>query len=218
MRRLYHERLEKKAFKMSIVLMLRDLEPQERSRMIDELTERTFKIPFSNKQTLSRSVIYQWLSEYSQATDRANVLVPKERTDRDKFRCLSTAQKNALLSWRSANPYRTAAQLREELLAHAATNSTPIPSESTIARFLRSVHLDRKTLLQKGTPQAKTRLAYESPILSGSGWLIPKVLTCRSGIPPIRFRPDWLNLSCSSMLIPVFLSRPVMCSRKMNRQ
>lgn len=163
MRRLYHERLEKKAFKMSIVLMLRDLEPQERSRMIDELTERTFKIPFSDKQTLSRSVIYQWLREYSQATDRANVLLPKERTDRDKFRCLSTAQKNALLSWRSANPYRTAAQLREELMAHAATNSTPIPSESTIARFLRSVHLDRKTLLQKGTPQAKTRLAYESP-------------------------------------------------------
>ncbi len=163
MRRLYHERLEKKAFKMAIVLMLRDLEPQERARKIDELTERTFEIPFSNKKTLSRSVIYQWLREYANSPDPANLLMPKQRCDRDSFRRLSTEQKNALLSWRSENPYRTAAQLREELMAHAITSSAPIPSEATIARFLRSVRLDRKTLIQKGTPNAKTRLAYESP-------------------------------------------------------
>jgi hypothetical protein len=38
MRRLYHERLEKKAFKMGLVLQLRDLEPAERSQKIDELS------------------------------------------------------------------------------------------------------------------------------------------------------------------------------------
>lgn len=163
MRRLYHERLEKKAFKMAMVLMLRDLEPRERARKIDELTEQTFEMPFSDKKTLSRSVIYQWLKEYSNSPDRANLLMPKQRCDRESFRRLSSEQKSALLSWRSENPYRTAAQLREELMAHAVTNSVPTPSESTIARFLRSVRLDRKTLVQKGTPNAKVRLAYESP-------------------------------------------------------
>jgi len=101
MRRLYHKRLEKKAFKMAIVLMLRDLEPQERARKIDELTERTFEIPFSDKKTLSRSVIYQWLKEYSNSPDRANLLMPKQRCDRENFRRLSTKQKNALLIWRN---------------------------------------------------------------------------------------------------------------------
>jgi transposase len=149
-RRLYHERLEKKAFKMSIVLQLRDLEPAERSQQIDELSALTWEIPYSTKKTISRAVIYQWLKEYAEGRDQSDVLVPKERSDRDSFRRLSLKQKNALVSWRQANPYRTAAQLREELMAHPETNSTPIPSEATIARFLRSLQLDRKTMVQRG--------------------------------------------------------------------
>ena len=163
MRRLYHERLEKKAFKMSLVLQLRDLEPEERSRKIDELSTQTLAIPFSRKKTLSRSVIYQWLKDYAESHDPGQVLVSQERSDRDSFRRLSQAQKNALAIWREQNPYRSAAELREELMAHPQTSQDPIPSESTIVRFLRSRQLDRKRLLQRGTVKAKIRLSYESP-------------------------------------------------------
>lgn len=162
MRRLYHERLEKKAFKMSIVLMIRDLPPKERSRKIDELTKQQFDIPYSSKKTLSRSVIYSWLKQYTQSTDPADVLMPKVRSDRHQFRTLTQEQKNALMRWRYDNAYRTVSQLKEELLAHTATAHPP-PSESTIARFLKSVNLDKKTLLAKDNPQAKVRLAYEAP-------------------------------------------------------
>lgn len=162
MRRLYHERLDKKAFKMSIVLMIRDLSPKERSRKIDELTKHQFDIPYSSKKTLSRSVIYRWLKQCSESTDPVNVLMPKVRSDRHKFRNLTEEQKKALLRWRYDNVYRTVSQLREELLTHAATAHPP-PSESTIARFLKSVNLDKKTLLAKDNPQAKVRLAYEAP-------------------------------------------------------
>jgi transposase InsO family protein len=48
-------------------------------------------------------------------------------------------------------------------MAHQETNNTHMPSESTIGRYLRSLHLDRQTLLQKGSVKAKTRLAYQSP-------------------------------------------------------
>lgn len=162
MRRLYHERLEKKAFKMSIVLMVRDLPPQERSRMIDELTKRQLDIPYSSKKTLSRAIIYRWLKEYTDSNDPVGVLVPRERSDRNKFRKLTEEQKKALLRWRHDNPYRTVSQLRDELLAHAATVDSA-PSESTIARFLKAANLDRKTLLQEGNPHAKIRLPYEAP-------------------------------------------------------
>lgn len=163
MRRLYHERLEKKAFKMSLVLQLRDLEPEERSRKIDELSTQTFAIPFSRKKTLSRSVIYQWLKDYAESHDPGQVLVSQERSDRDSFRTLSQAQKNALALWREQNPYRSVAELREELMAHPQTSQDPIPSESTLVRFLRSRQLERKRLLQRGTVKAKVRLSYESP-------------------------------------------------------
>lgn len=163
MRRLHHERQQIQAFKKAIVLELRDLEPEERSRMIDELTTRTFHIPFSQKRTLSRSVIYHWLKEFTESYDQSNVLLPKQRLDRDTFRCLTLEQKACLKSWRWENHHRSADQLREELMAHPETNNAAIPSESTIVRYLRSLNLDRQTLLQQGTVQAKTRLSYQSP-------------------------------------------------------
>ena len=166
MRRLYHERQEIQKFKKDIVLDLRDLEPEERSRRIDELIARTFHIPYSKKRTLSRSVIYQWLKEYAESLDQSEVLLPKQREDQDTFRRLSLEQKSALRKWRSENPYRSAALLREELMAHPETNTPPIPSESTIVRYLRSQKLDRQTLLHQRhqeTPAVKTRLSYQSP-------------------------------------------------------
>lgn len=163
MYRLNHERQKIQEFRKNIVLELRDLEPAERSRRIDELTERTFHIPFSQKRTLSRSVIYQWLKELNESLDQGEALLPKKRADRDTFRSLCDEQKAALMKWRKENPYRSAAQLREELMAHPETNTPPIPSESTIVRYLRSLNLDRNTLLQQGTITAKTRLAYQSP-------------------------------------------------------
>lgn len=163
MHRLYHERQKIQEFRKDIVLELRDLEPAERSRVIDELTKRTFHIPYSQKRTLSRSVIYQWLQEFRESLDQGEACLPKQRADRGSFRSLSNKQKAALIKWRQENAYRSAAQLREELMAHPETNTPPIPSESTIVRYLRSLSLDRKTLLQQGSVAAKTRLSYESP-------------------------------------------------------
>ena len=163
-RRLYHERLDKKAFKMAIVLMLRDLKPQERAQKIEELTQKEFDIPYSRKKMLSRSAIYQWLKEYREADDRAGVLLARPRCDRGVFRKLTEPQKKALMRWRHDNPYRSAAELREELMAHDITSQGPVPSTATITRFLRSVGLDRRTLVRtrRESGSAKVRLSYEA--------------------------------------------------------
>ena len=108
-------------------------------------------------------MIYQWFKEFTENYDQSNVLLPKQRSDRDTFRRLSSEQKGCLKSWRQENLYRSATQLREELMAHPETNMVPIPSESTIARYLRSQNLDRQTLLQQGTVPAKIRLSYQAP-------------------------------------------------------
>lgn len=144
--------------------MLLDKNPGERARVIDELVKKdNFDVPYSIKKTLSRSVIYQWLKEYQQARGSVDVLVPKERCDRYRFRKISEEQKNALMRWRFENPYRTAEGLKDELLAHDITSQSPVPSASTIARFLKTVGLDRKSLLQKEGCRVKVRLPFEAP-------------------------------------------------------
>lgn len=163
MRRLFEERLEKKAFRMSIILMLRDLEPAERSRAIDKLTTDNMRIPYSKKNTLSRATIYRWLQEYENAKDPFDALIDKTRSDRGFFRSLTEEQKNALINWRSENLYRTVENLREELLVHEETSDSSVPSVSTIARFLRSVGLDKKSMKEAKFPEKKKiRLPFEA--------------------------------------------------------
>jgi len=147
---------------MSIVVLLRDLTPGERSKMIDELTKQEFKIPYSAKKTLSRATMYEWLKQYSETKDAGTVLMPKVRCDRGVQRVLTQEQKNALLRWRSDNKYRTCEQLLEELLANNLATTDNFPSEATIARFLKSVGLDRRTLVKIGKPDGKVRLAFEA--------------------------------------------------------
>ena len=167
MRRTSRERLAKKAFKMAVIFNLLDLLPRERARAIRELTEKEWSIPYSGRKRVSRAAVYRWLKEYREARDPAEALLPKPRSDRGVFRKLTEPQKRALARWRFENPYRSIENLREELLIHAVTGQEPVPSPATIGRFLRSVGLDRKTLLAarrlaKKTP-AKVRLAFEAP-------------------------------------------------------
>jgi transposase InsO family protein len=147
---------------MSIVMLIRDLTADERPKMIDGLTGQEFEIPYSGKKTLSRATIYKWLREFSEAEDVGNALMPKVRCDRGKQRVLTQDQKNALLRWRSDNKYRTCSQLLEELLANNLAGADNFPSEATIARFLKSAGLDRRTLVKIGKPDGKVRLAFEA--------------------------------------------------------
>ncbi len=161
MRRTIDDRLQMRAFKMGIVLPLVHLSPRERSAMIKELLSKEIKIPGAQRTTLSRSTIYQWLKEFKECADMDTLFMAKERSDKGTFPSLTTEQKEALLVWRSENPYRTANDLRKELLEHASTCKPRVPSESVIARFLRESGYSRKHMIQRQEPQ-KTRLPFEA--------------------------------------------------------
>lgn len=168
MRRSKEEREEKKLFRTELVEGLVDLDPIERSRMIEQLAQQTHRIPYSQKTTLSRSTFYQWLKQYRESRKEETMLMDKVRKDRDQIRAITEQQQEALIRWRGENPYRTAEQLREELLFHPSTNHSTIPSVSTITRFLRKKHYDRRTLLalseqdSSKKPSTKIRLSFES--------------------------------------------------------
>lgn len=163
MRRSYEERKSKKEFKMKIVGRIKDLTPQARARVIEEILAQKHTIPYSAKESLSRTTIYRWLRQFRQDCDAETVLLGRVRRDRGTVKVLNEQQKDALKRWRYDNPYRSIEDLREELAFHAETNSDPLPSEATIARYLRSQGLARETLLREIIkPQAKVRLAFEA--------------------------------------------------------
>lgn len=156
------QRLSQKAFKMNIILELKDLSPQERNKKISELVGQEFNIPYSKKKYLSRATIYSWLKEYDSAENRDEALLRKERSDSRTWRKLTEPQKKALLRWRFENAYRTCEDLLEELLKSQLACFDKAPSVSVIRRFLRRHKLDRKTLTRQNLPSGKVRLSYEA--------------------------------------------------------
>lgn len=142
--------------------MLRSVSGSRRAQMIEALTKKKWTIPGSQKQTLSRSSIYQWLKEYEECTKVEDLFLDAQRRDKGTFPSLSKPQKESLLVWRNQNPYRTVIQLREELLYHPETSDN-VPSTSTISRYLRAMGYSRQQLLQT-TEQVptKVRLSFEA--------------------------------------------------------
>lgn len=138
MRRTQDERMKVKEFRMSFVNRIKDLNPKDRAKVIDEILQGRYVIPFSNRETLSKTTLYRWLREFRESADAGTALSGEIRKDRGSFPSLTEEQKAALLRWRYDNAYRTAEDLREELLNHENTCNPPPPSTSTIARFLRS--------------------------------------------------------------------------------
>lgn len=157
-------RLEKLYFKMGLLMRIRDLPPDERSRLIDDICSRHWDIPGSTRKTISRSTVYRWLSELRSSSDPTLDLLDRQRSDKGTFRTLTDYQKKTLIAWRSENLFRTVANLKEELLSNdMVEDRSPVPSESTIARFLRSVRLDRKTMKARQVPGFKAvRLSFEA--------------------------------------------------------
>ncbi len=162
MRRSYEERKRKKEFRMNIINRIKDLSPQARARVIEEILAQKYVLPYSTKNELSKATIYRWLRQFRQNPDAEAVLMGKVRSDRGLSKALHEKQKEALKRWRYDNFYRTVEDLREELALHAETTSDPLPSLATIARYLRSQGLSRKDLLQGHKLKPKVRLAFES--------------------------------------------------------
>lgn len=152
----------KKEFRMNFVNRLNGLTPNDRARVVEEILQSRYTIPFSKKDTLSKTTLYRWLREFRESPDAGTALMGKVRAHKGEFPTLTKEQKAALLRWRYDNAYRTAEDLRGELLNHESTRFPPPPSISTITRFLRANGLSRANILFGDKPQPKIRLAFEA--------------------------------------------------------
>lgn len=146
---------------MQIVNELLGLSEEERGKRIDELVKQKHEIPYSKKDTLSRATIYRWIQLHKQDKTKGNALIRKKRSDKSSFRKLTPKQKKCIVRWRYENTKRTCKEIRNELIENEVIASDNAPSISVIARFLKSISMDRKSLA-KESKTTKVRMAFEA--------------------------------------------------------
>lgn len=162
MRRTAEDRMRKKEFRMVLVNRIKDATPKDRARIVQEILETRYEIPFSKKTSIGKTTLYRYLGELSKTLDLGMVLAGKTRIDRGRFPSLSEGQKSALLKWRTENPCRTRDDLRDELISHNELCEGSVPSVSSIGRFLKSHGLTRAAMLRGCAVRVKIRMAFEA--------------------------------------------------------
>lgn len=113
----------------------------EKEKLIHEKLARSYDIPFSTRDRLSRSTLEKWILDYKKAGYRLEGLYLNPRSDKGKTRALSSSLKLAIKELKKESP-----QLKAPALIHCLKHKKLIaPDEkinsSTLYRYLRQENL-----------------------------------------------------------------------------
>ena len=89
----------------------------EKERILRELVEREWEIPFSNRTFISRATILNWLTRYRSGGEVIETLLPANRNDRGIQRALDGETVDVLVRMRKENPKLSVPRLVEKAVA-----------------------------------------------------------------------------------------------------
>jgi len=136
------ERREKIAiFRFGVIFPLveRDLHQWwgEKQRIVKELADKEWEIPFSDRTVISRATILSWVKRYEEGGRKIEALFPKPRGDRGRRRSIDGETLDALVAMRKANPRLSIPRLVERAQREHLFPAGREPSMATIYRVLR---------------------------------------------------------------------------------
>jgi putative transposase len=85
---------------ISSLISLRKSERGEKERIIREITQGEWDIPYSGRSYISRATVLSWLKRYRQSGERLESLMPKERCDRGDTKSIDPETQQALIKMR----------------------------------------------------------------------------------------------------------------------
>jgi putative transposase len=113
----------------------------EKEKLLKEKMSRSYDIPFSERNNVSRSSLEKWIVDYKKSGYRIEGLYPQVRSDRGASRALSSSLKLAIKELKKEQPDLMAPALikclRHKKLIGADEHITP----STLYRYLKSEDL-----------------------------------------------------------------------------
>jgi putative transposase len=117
------------------------LEYGEKERLLKEKAGRKYKIPYSNRTTVGRTTIEDWISDYKNAGYRFEGLYPKIRSDKGVLKTLTDEIKASIIELKKATPDLTVPSILKILKSKKLIESEKELNTSTIYRLLKDESL-----------------------------------------------------------------------------
>lgn len=139
-------------FRYGVISPLIDshLEWGDRERILKNISEKEWDIPYSDKMYLSKTTVINWYNQYRDGGGNIESLYPKKRKDKGKTRIISPEIMDNLIKLRRDNPRLSTKRLIEKSRRSNIFPSDLNPSDSTIYRLLKQykpnkkAHVDRR--------------------------------------------------------------------------
>lgn len=126
-------------FRYSIISELvnaKDLNWGEQERLIREKCSRKWSIPFSEKTSIGRSCILNWVKAYKDSNGDIRSLYPRNRSDKGKSRAMDEDTCLGLISLRKKMPKATVPLLIEQMEEQNLVTPGIELKQTTVYRFL----------------------------------------------------------------------------------
>ncbi len=133
------------------------LDHGRREDLLREKCARKWRIPFSNKSSISRSTIQRWIKVYQSSGGKIESLYPNDREDKGKSRTLDGDVSMSLLRLREEMPEVTIPFILKTIEDRNLFHE--IPSLSTLYRFYHNHNL----MKPKRQPEDRRRFEAEHP-------------------------------------------------------
>jgi len=149
-------------FRFGVIFPLLDRNNQvwgEKTRIVQELTQKQWEIPGSTRTCLSRATILGWLNRYKQGGERIEALFPRDRSDSGRSRSFSDETATLLLRLRDEYPHYTIVKIIEKAKRELSSSGNHEPLKaSTVYRFF-SEHKKQQLNKQEDLRKFEVELA-----------------------------------------------------------
>ena len=113
----------------------------EKERLLADKCARKWKIPYSNRTSIGRSTIRDWIVSYQNGGNRLEALYPGDRTDKGKSRTIDEHTANSLICLRHQMPRATIGVLIETMIQRRLISPGIRLNASNVWRFLHAHNL-----------------------------------------------------------------------------
>lgn len=108
----------------------------EKERLLKDKCARKWNIPYSNRTSIGRSTIRDWIANYQDGGNRLEALYPNDRTDRGKSRSIDEQTSDNLICLRGQMPKATIGALIETMTQRKLICPGTRLNTSNVWRFL----------------------------------------------------------------------------------
>jgi len=109
----------------------------EKEKLIREKTCRSYQIPYTDRTTISRTTILEWILAYKDAGFKLNGLYPKTRKDKGNYRRLDSSVRFAIKNYKELQPDLTVPMIIKKLQQQKIIAIDEYINLTSVYRFLK---------------------------------------------------------------------------------